>query len=138
MKKILLLIATVWLPFSGNAQPDFEALQNQWVQALQTTEPTADFYWEGKNFTFAKIDSTHARNVIQRIKSEQLTGLKNYEHGQIFRHDDQRYLSTGMLMTEGKNLLLLTGWRNVDGFWKKEIDVILSLKANSTAPFNQY
>lgn len=131
MKKPAFLFIISLLPFLALSQPDFEGLQNKWVEALRTAESTSGFYWEGKSFTFAKIDSVHATHMIQRIRSEQLTGLKNYIQEQIFKHDDNRFISVGVLETERKDLLLLTGWRNVDGSWKKEIDVMLSLNSNS-------
>ncbi len=131
MIKLTFLLIISLLPFLAQGQPDFENLQNEWVQALKTAQSASDFYWEEKNFTFAKIDSVHATHMIQRIRSEQLTGLKNYRQEQIFKHDDHRFISVGVLETERKDLLLLTGWRNVNSSWKKEIDVLLSLNSNS-------
>lgn len=129
MKKIIAIpIFSLLLSSFTLAQPDFEKLQNDWIQKLQTGESVADLYWEGKNFSYIIIDSTDTGNFMQFIKNNPVSGVEKYKHEQVFRHDDNRFVSVGNLKTDTSDILLLTGWRNVDGNWKKEIDVILAQK----------
>ncbi|MBD3617551.1 MAG: nuclear transport factor 2 family protein [Gracilimonas sp.] len=130
--KTLYTLTLLLLPLSAFAQPDFETLQKQWVQTLQSGESSSDFYWEGRSFTYAEIDSSDSGSFIRLVKSQRNPGIKSYKHRRVFRHADDRYLSAGNLITDKNQLVLLTGWRNVGGNWKKEIDILLTQKSPSS------
>lgn len=127
MKKYILL--SLILIFTGSfllAQPDLESFQRKWVENVKTGEPATDFYWENRYLAFVDITSNESNNIITLVRSGEIPAIKTYEHEQIFRHDGHRYISVGKLVTDGHDVVLLTGWRNVEEGWKKEIDVILS------------
>lgn len=125
MKYISFLLLFL-LPFLLNAQPGLDSLQQQWVQSLKTGKSTAEFYWDGKHLFYSNINTSDAESVIQMISSKSISGLNTYAHIQTYRHDDFRFLTVGTLHTKTDSLLLLSAWRDVDGDWKKEIDLILT------------
>ena len=123
----LLLICSV-----SQAQPNFISLQQQWIDSVKTTGSASDFYWPEGNLIYSKITTNDTESLKQLIRSEGISGLDSYKHLQTFKHDDYRFVTVGKLDTKADPLLLLTGWRNVEGDWKKEIDVILMLETTSS------
>lgn len=117
---------------SVQAQPDLVTLQQQWVDSVKAGESTFGFYWSGRSLVYTKINTKDAQSLIQLAKSEEIAGLQNYNHIQTYQHDKFRYITIGELKTHSDSLMLLTGWRDIDGRWEKEIDVILTLKNKTT------
>jgi hypothetical protein len=68
------------------------------------------------------------------IKSGSFAAIEAYNHKQTFQHDRDRFITVGTLDTEIGNQALVTGWRKVDGEWKKEIDVILTISGTLYKP----
>lgn len=128
MKKLLFLF--LLLPISLSAQPNLVSLQESWTDSIKARASASSFYWEGRNFTFTKINTSDSESLIKLSRSEKITGLGPYEHLETFKHDEYRYIIVGTLPTNTETMLLLTGWRNVEGSWKKEIDVILTHEVN--------
>lgn len=114
------------------AQPDLISLQEEWVHSVKVGESVSDFYWSGKSLVYSKINTADAEALIQFAQSKELSSLQNYRHLSYFRHDDLRYVTIGQLFSETDSLLILTGWRDVKGSWKKEIDIILTQISNTT------
>ena len=128
MKKLLIFL--VLLPLNLQAQPDFVSLQQSWVDSLNAGASVSSFYWEDRNLIYSANKSSSADSITHLVLSEEMTGLEDYEHFDTFRHDDQRFITVGSLSSDTDTMLLFTGWRVVDGDWKKEIDGILIRQAD--------
>ena len=135
MKKLLIFLV-VW-PLKLHAQPDFVSLQQSWVDSLNTGASVSSFYWEDRNLIYSVNESSFADSVTHLVLSEEMTGLEDYEHLDTFRHDDSRYITIGILSSKTNSMLLFTGWRDVDGDWKKEIDGILIRQADQLLISNE-
>ncbi|MEQ8523895.1 hypothetical protein [Gracilimonas sp.] len=129
-KSCVLFLLFIWT--GVQAQPDFISLQEEWLHTVKAGESTSDFYWSEKNLIYSKINTENTEALTQFTQSKKLSSLQKYHHFSSFRHDDLRYVTTGQLLTESDSLLILTGWRDVDRSWKKEIDIILTQKSNTT------
>ena len=132
MKVIIILSPFLLLTGLSSAQTTLEDLQKDFIEALRSGEPTAGFYWPDRSIVYSKSTINDTENLIHLIKSDSISGLQSYNHQQTFKHDDNRYLTAGTFETKSESFLLLTGWRKVEGSWKKEIDVILTLEDNTT------
>lgn len=130
MKTLLFLLVVLCLPVTLPAQPDLVSRQQSWVDSLKAGESVSSFYWEDRNLTFSRVTTSDSESVTQLLLSEEVTGLEDYNHLDTFRHDDSRYITVGTLSSKTETMLLLTGWRDVDGHWKKEIDIILTREAD--------
>lgn len=125
MKSLIPLLLLI-IPHSLQAQVALDSLQQEWVQALKSGNSTSSFYWDDRSLTFSKITTFDAESVTQLFSSEGSLGIKHYQHWKTYEHDPSRYVTLGLLSTTADSILLLTGWRDVEGSWKKEIDVILT------------
>ncbi|MDR9416297.1 MAG: hypothetical protein RI564_08435 [Gracilimonas sp.] len=129
MKKLLFLFLLL-LPASIFSQPDLISIQQSWIDSLKTGQSLSSFYWESRNLTYTRITTSDSESLIQLSRSEQIKGLGSYEHIQTFKHDKYRFITVGTLDNNTESMILLTGWRDVDGSWKKEIDLILTHEAD--------
>jgi hypothetical protein len=133
MKKALFLFLLFLLAgITAQAQPDLQSLQQEWVDAIKMGDSTSDFYWDDQSLIYSKIKTSDAESIIQIFKKEDIQNLQGYSPIQNFQHDKFRYITVGKLSTSTDSLLLLTGWRKVDGSWLKKIDVILTLESETT------
>ncbi|MDR9418256.1 hypothetical protein [Gracilimonas sp.] len=126
--KFIYVLPLIFLPFlvQLQAQPNLDSLQQDWVQSLKEGAPKANYYWNENQLIFSKINTSDAESVIQMLTSKPIAGLTSYKHIQSFRHDRFRFLTAGTLRTDTDSLLVISPWRDVEGEWKKEMDVILS------------
>ncbi|MGN8225217.1 hypothetical protein [Gracilimonas sp. BCB1] len=131
MKKAFLLFFLL-AGITAQAQPDLHSLQQEWVDTLRMGESTSGFYWDGRSLIYSKIKTGDAESLMQVLRKEEIQNLKRYTHHQAFQHDKFRYITVGRLITSTDSLLLLTGWREVEGSWLKEIDVILAIESGTT------
>jgi ketosteroid isomerase-like protein len=131
MKKLLFLF--LLCPVFLYAQPPLEDLQVEWVQSLQAGDSTSPFYWKDRSLIFSKVTTSNSLRIKQLIKSEALSSKLTYHHQKTFKHDEFRHISVGTLENDSETMLLLTGWRYVEGDWKKEIDVLLSTESKTTS-----
>ena len=131
--RVFFLVLILYPAFSF-AQTELVSIQQQWVDTLKSGESVSAFYWQSQSLVYLKIQSSGSEISSETIKSGNIYGIKSYQHRQTFEHDANRYITAGHLDTEMGDQALITGWRNVDGEWKKEIDVLLSLDTTLTQP----
>ncbi len=136
MKKALLLFFLL-AGTTAQAQPDLQSIQQEWVDAIKMGDSTSGFYWADRSLIYSKIKTGDAESLMQIFKKEEIQNLQRYIPLQTFQHDKFRYLTVGKLITSADSLLLLTGWREVEGSWLKEIDVVLSIESSSTKIDNE-
>ncbi|WP_428235395.1 hypothetical protein [Gracilimonas sp.] len=133
MKKALHLFLLFLLAgITSQAQPDLQSLQQEWVDAIKMGDSTSGFYWDNRSLIYSKIKTGDAESIMQVFKKEEIQNLQGYSPIQSFQHDKFRYITVGKLFTSADSLVLLTGWREVDGSWLKEIDVILTIESETT------
>ena len=100
-------------------------------------DSTSGFYWADRSLIYSKIKTGDAESLMQIFKKEEIQNLQRYIPLQTFQHDKFRYLTVGKLIISADSLLLLTGWREVEGSWLKEIDVVLTIESSSTKIDNE-
>lgn len=134
MKKTFFLFGVIFpaLPLLALAQPDFESLQRQWVQKIYSDESTAAFYWPKGALLYvnSEVIDFQALHAVLYEQGDSIT----YQQEKIFEHDQHRYITIGMLKTSMDAILLVSGWRKTGDGWKKEIDILLTLKAPKMQP----
>ncbi|WP_421772941.1 hypothetical protein [Gracilimonas sp.] len=131
MKKAFLLFFLL-AGITAQAQPDLHSLQQEWVDTIKMGESTSGFYWDGRSLIYSKIKTDDAESLMQVLKKDEIQNLQGYTPLQTFQHDKLRYITIGKLITSADSILLLTGWREVEDSWKKEIDAILTIESNTT------
>ncbi|SMO83380.1 hypothetical protein SAMN06265219_11255 [Gracilimonas mengyeensis] len=114
------------LPLLGWAQPDFEDLQQQWLDILNKGEDVSEFYWTNEYQVFAELKVGEAQRIMDVVNSNENKLPGSYQQTDIFRHDEDRYVTVGDLYNEEDEILLVTGWRNTENGWKKEVDMYFS------------
>lgn len=122
MKKLLLLLLII-APVVGLAQPDIATLQNQWMESLTEGEDIQHLLFQD-GYLFYKDGET----IEMKSKDNYGIGqeLSAYSTLQVFKHDTSRYMSLGKINYGKQSHLLLTGWRNIEESWVREIDILLA------------
>ena len=128
MKQFYLFFFFLIIAISLQAQPEFHTYQLQWIEEVKSGNPTNNYYWADRHLFYSRITTNDSESLVQLIRSEAIPSIETYDHLKTFKHDRYRYITVGYLKTASESLLLLSGWRDVDGDWKKEIDVLLTQK----------
>lgn len=126
MKQFPLFFFFLITAISLQAQPEFHTYQLQWIEDVKSGISTENYYWANRHLFYSKITTSDSESLVQLLRSEAIPNIETYNHLKTFKHDRYRYLTVGYLKTTSESLLLLSGWRDVEGNWKKEIDVVLT------------
>lgn len=122
MKSLLSLILLLFISITGRAQPDVDHLQARWMASVNEEDEIQNrlsplgylFYKDGGAFE------------VENNSNYPLEGkLTAYATIRIFRHDALRYMSLGRLKLGDEPYLLLTGWRDTEEGWTREIDIMV-------------
>ncbi|MTI88965.1 MAG: nuclear transport factor 2 family protein [Balneolaceae bacterium] len=138
MKRVLFyLLIIIFINPSLYAQTGIEKIQDEWVMALKYSRPQLDFSWERGYLMYIEGEGLKTEELSGHPKLKWASAIQGYTHEQELRHDNRRYLTTGMLNVENDSYMLLSGWWFTENGWKKEVDVILLMDSDKEVSSTQ-